>query len=202
MISHLFLDCSGVLSNDEEPVYQTNVRVAKIYGKEYSPRATWKDLASNTVGAMRAIGIDAPSEEIYAHFRRIYREVVESGVRPYIYPDVPGTLARLKEKGKKLVVISSHPQTELIEDLGELACYFDLISGEHDGYKRKAEAIRSFALEGRTAYVGDMSFDIKAGREAGVMTIGLITGYHTRSQLAAENPDLILEKFSDLLLLA
>ena len=40
-----------------------------------------------------------------------------------------------------------------------------------------------------TVFVGDMHFDVLAGLAAGVVTLAVATGYETRAQLEALNPD-------------
>ena len=47
-------------------------------------------------------------------------------------------------------------------------------------------------------YVGDSPIDIEAGRAAGVVTVGVLTGTSTREVLAAAEPDHILERAADL----
>ena len=46
-------------------------------------------------------------------------------------------------------------------------------------------------------YVGDSPIDIEAGRAAGVVTVGVLTGTSTREVVAAAEPDHILERAAD-----
>ncbi len=50
----------------------------------------------------------------------------------------------------------------------------------------------------RMVYVGDSHVDIRAGKAAGVKTIGVLTGMDDYDTLAAEQPDAILESVLDL----
>jgi len=47
-------------------------------------------------------------------------------------------------------------------------------------------------------YVGDSPIDIEAGRAAGVVTVGVLTGTSTRQGMADAEPDHILESAADL----
>jgi len=47
-------------------------------------------------------------------------------------------------------------------------------------------------------YVGDMRMDIRAGKAAGMRTVGVLTGFDTRAMLEAEEPDMILSSVADL----
>lgn len=48
-------------------------------------------------------------------------------------------------------------------------------------------------------YIGDAPFDMRAGRAAGVVTIGVTWGFFTRADLEAEGPDLIVDTPQELL---
>ncbi len=48
-------------------------------------------------------------------------------------------------------------------------------------------------------YVGDAPFDMRAGRAAGVVTIGVTWGFFSRADLEAEGPDLIVDTPEELL---
>jgi phosphoglycolate phosphatase-like HAD superfamily hydrolase len=50
--------------------------------------------------------------------------------------------------------------------------------------------------------VGDTDKDIDVGRNAGVLTCGVTYGTFSREQMAALNPDWIIDHISDLLRIA
>ena len=50
----------------------------------------------------------------------------------------------------------------------------------------------------RCIFIGDCHVDIQAGRKAGMMTIGVLTGLHDRETLEKENPTMILDSVADL----
>lgn len=47
-------------------------------------------------------------------------------------------------------------------------------------------------------YIGDSNTDIQAGLNAGMMTVGVLTGLHDRKTLECENPTMILDSVADL----
>ena len=47
-------------------------------------------------------------------------------------------------------------------------------------------------------YVGDMTHDIEAGKEAGVKTVALTWGYQSKEILEKHNPDYIIANISEL----
>jgi phosphoglycolate phosphatase len=50
----------------------------------------------------------------------------------------------------------------------------------------------------RTALVGDRSFDVDAGREMGITTLGVTWGYGSLDELRAHGPDHVADTFADL----
>jgi phosphoglycolate phosphatase-like HAD superfamily hydrolase len=52
---------------------------------------------------------------------------------------------------------------------------------------------------GNCVYVGDTATDIKAGKAAGMRTIGVLTGFDEYDTLEKEKPDAIMESVRNLL---
>src|SRR5512145_310382 len=48
-------------------------------------------------------------------------------------------------------------------------------------------------------YIGDTTGDIKEGKQAGVKTVGVTWGWHTKELMAASRPDYLFDKPEDLL---
>ncbi len=48
-------------------------------------------------------------------------------------------------------------------------------------------------------YIGDTTGDIKEGKQAGVKTVGVTWGWHTKTLIAAAGPDYLFDKPEDLL---
>jgi len=48
-------------------------------------------------------------------------------------------------------------------------------------------------------YIGDTTGDIKEGKEAGVKTVGVTWGWHSKALLAASRPDYLFDTPEDLL---
>ena len=136
-----------------------------------------------------------------------------------IFPGVPEALVRLKAAGYKLIVISNQAgigrgyfteaQYRLVEAEVERrvlpakfdAVYFCPDHPERASARRKPapgmvlEAQRDHNLNlARSYFVGDKAIDVECGRNAGVRTILVRTGYGANE--AHANPDWIAEDFS------
>ncbi|HEX7709221.1 MAG TPA: HAD-IA family hydrolase [Thermoanaerobaculia bacterium] len=120
---------------------------------------------------------------------------------------VVSTIHRLHENRIAMAVCTNKPtgfSTKIVEHLG-LAPFFVAVVGPDAAGAQKPDArhvlhtLASVACEPHEAlFVGDMPIDILAARNSGVDVAVIATGSATKEQLVAENPDYVLESFSDL----
>jgi HAD superfamily hydrolase (TIGR01662 family) len=83
---------------------------------------------------------------------------------------------------------------------------FEVIITSDDVEKRKPAADPLIACAqqldikpGNCVYVGDTATDIKAGKAAGMQTVGVLTGFDEYEALETENPDAIIKDVQNLL---
>lgn len=122
-----------------------------------------------------------------------------------LYQNVEEALNRLS--WADLAVVSNKPERysrPILEGL-EIADRFIAIFGEETTHAYKPDpAPLKVAMEfcgavpSETVMVGDSSIDIEAGRAAGVITCAVTGGYHSREQLLAAGPDLIIDNLLEL----
>jgi phosphoglycolate phosphatase len=121
-----------------------------------------------------------------------------------------GVLKSLHVAGSRIGVVTSsrmrHVEMKmqaLEESIGALL--FDAIVTADDVKTKKPspeplyECARRLGIApGKCVYVGDMRVDIKAGKSAGMTTVGVLTGFDDYDHLKKELPDLILESVASL----
>jgi len=202
-IKLLIFDWSGVISDDRRPVYEANMRILRDHNKPTMAFEEWLPRTTMTpIKFLASCGVNGNPDELFALYKKYYDEAVKSGIVPKIYPDVHNVLQNLKKMGKKLAVLSSHPADNLSKEAEDynLRSFLDLISGNSKNKVRGLLAICEQLGEKPefTLYVGDMIYDIRAAKEAGVHPIGICTGYHTRERLENEKPEFLLENLSEL----
>lgn len=103
-----------------------------------------------------------------------------------VYEGIPSLLKELKSQGAVLYLATSKPTiyaTQILEHFNLLA-YFDFIGGSELSGERveKADVIDYVLTENNLSrdsaiMVGDRCFDVVAGTEAGLATIGVLYGY-------------------------
>jgi phosphoglycolate phosphatase len=120
---------------------------------------------------------------------------------------VPGMVPIIKELYKKhvLLVISSNDSGNIQKALEKFRFngYFQKILGSDFMFSKKDKilyALKNYqASQEEIYYIGDTTGDIKEGRAAGVKTVGVTWGWHSKEKMAAAKPDYLLEKPEDLL---
>ncbi|MBI5554972.1 MAG: HAD family hydrolase [Elusimicrobia bacterium] len=125
-----------------------------------------------------------------------------------VKPMVRKTLSVLRRQGIKLAVASNRPTkfSHILLKHLDLEKYFDVIACADKKHELKPEpylllkVIRKLkADKDKVLYVGDMAYDIKAGRNAKVKPIAIIGGSCSRKELAALKPYKIISKLNALL---
>ncbi|MEK7570832.1 MAG: HAD family hydrolase [Patescibacteria group bacterium] len=195
-------DWSGTLSDDRPTVYESHVRMCQYYGIESQKTIEeWYRTATGIPRDYQKPGVTDSPEQIWNLYKKIFLEVLADGIHPTIFPDVKDTIQELKAQGKKLVVISSHPQKYLHQEakMYGIIEYFDEIRGSipfNKSTEIRAMYTRLGVHPDNTLYVGDMVSDILAAREANVRSIALTRGYHTQEKLQAYKPFFLWDDLS------
>jgi len=122
------------------------------------------------------------------------------------YPGVKDTLNKLEKSGIAMAVLSNKREDlsrRLLDELG-VGKYFSLIAGSNTVPEKKPSpeavkfVLRKFKCEPFQALVvGDSSFDIEAGRNAGVRVVAATWGFRPREVLG--DADRLIERFEELL---
>ncbi len=193
-IRAVLFDWSGTISDDRLPVYEANKKMCDYWSVPCESFEEWAHTASMTpIDGFRKKGVEASGDEIYALYRTYFQESLEAGIRPAIFPDAHETLLRLRNNGIPLGIVSSHPQVYLVQEARDYLIG-PLVEILHGDARNKVDSLKEVCLilgleRSTTMYVGDTIFDIRSAREAGLVTAGVSTGYHTHESLASEHPD-------------
>jgi phosphoglycolate phosphatase len=124
-----------------------------------------------------------------------------------LLPGVAGTLEELKGRGFRQSLATNKTTSEADRILTQLGVrgLLDLVVGFMDVPNPKpAPDMINLTLErlgverSRAVFVDDTTVGLTAGIEAGVRTIGITTGTHTRDQLYTVSPDTIIDSISQL----
>ncbi|UCD82579.1 MAG: HAD family hydrolase [Desulfobacterales bacterium] len=151
-------------------------------------------------------------EEVIKNARTIIDDIAPSMFRKQVKL-IPGTAEVLKDiaaAGMKLALATSTlrdymalklaPLREVgIETLLEVVITADDVQNKKPHAEPLVKCSRKLGLEpGQCAYVGDTRVDIRAGKAAGMHTVGVLTGFDGYEALKNEKPTVIIDSIADL----
>jgi phosphoglycolate phosphatase len=109
------------------------------------------------------------------------------------------------KKNHTLIVISSNDKPTIQEALRlyEFNGIFQDILGSDFMFSKKEKilhAVKKYQIMlNDTYYIGDTTGDIKEGKQAGIKTVGVTWGWHSKEKMAAAQPDYLFDTPQELL---
>ncbi len=198
MKKHWIFDWSGTLVDDLGLVISATNHVLNQYGEPEMDRETFRrEFCLPYEGFYRKYLPDADLKDVETHFRHGFGI---SNAEVTVLPFAREFLDRLKARGCKLYVLSSMCEVAFAQQAVELGLdhYFEKT---YAGVLDKREVIGGMLQEhgmrqGNTVFVGDMTHDIETAHHAGIMSVGVMTGYNHASALAVAEPSLLVKDLS------
>ena len=123
-----------------------------------------------------------------------------------LYPGAQEVLDYFRPRHQAVITNKPNPYSrQILTALGVANYFLEIVAGD-SMYPRKPDPTATLAImkcQGirpeDTLLVGDSPIDIETGRNAGVMTVGIIHGFSEREELASATPDTIVANFEELL---
>ncbi len=118
------------------------------------------------------------------------------------YPGILKLLETLKERGKKIAVLSNKPDDFARKMVHHFfpADLFDVILGQTPGIEKKpspegVDRIRATLGVNReeTVLIGDSNVDVFTAKNAGISSVGVTYGFRGREELAAAGADFLAD---------
>lgn len=192
MFRNLIFDWSGTLCDDLALTLEATNYVLSQYGKESLNREQFRDefqLPYPDYYAWKTPGAKLTDLEKY------YRHAFDNAVTQVtIIPHAQEFLDFCRKRGIRCFILTSMDPRAFDEQARYLGLkdYFEHI---HSGVRNKEEYIYNLLRQHQlnpadTAFIGDMQHDINAAHCAGIIGIGVLTGYNNAAQLSGSNPDL------------
>lgn len=204
-IQNYIFDFDGTLINSSVEVLSCLKRAcsafdATINELKFTPDVIGPPLA----GIIEAILVDNKNEKLIKNisdeFFRIY-DTSETDASP-MYANTYEWLISLKNSDKKIFMATNKPtvSTERLIKKYKLDMFEDIYTidkyGERNITKKEMieEIVEKYNLEkSETIMIGDAPSDIKAGKSAGVKTVGVLWGYGNHREFLVEASDFVLE---------
>lgn len=212
MLTHIFFDLDGTLTDPAQGITNSFIHALKYYGL---PIPSYEELCKLIGPPLpysfeTTFGFDHDKAmEAVAKYREYFS--TKGLFENKVYDGIPELLQSLKEKGRHLVVATSKPEEysiKIIEHFG-LDKYFDYVCGSlMDESRSKKEEVIAYALErcglsesdkARVLMIGDRFHDIEGAKKNGLKSCGVLFGYGSRSELEEAGADYIVKDINELL---
>ncbi|MBN1829375.1 MAG: HAD family hydrolase [Deltaproteobacteria bacterium] len=131
---------------------------------------------------------------------------VEAALRGRLFPGIEEMMAALFSRGIKIGIVTRNCEeaVRLIYPAVDQFCgvlvsreYTKRVKPHPDHLLVALDILETAAHE--SVMVGDHPMDIVAGKEAGACTVGVLTGFADHDMLAGANPDIILDRATEIL---
>ncbi len=160
--------------------------------------ARWIGTPIETIYAERCALAGEPLRRAVAAFQAFEAASVGDGVRAF--PGVPEMLDVLRAWQLGTITNKRRDTTLAALEAARLGGRFAVVLGGDSVARKKPapdpilQAARELGLEpAACAYVGDTEVDVRAGREAGAVTVGVTWGYGTRARLEEADVGYLVE---------
>lgn len=145
------------------------------------------------------------STELYQKVFSDYNSAYNANVsyKSRVFDGLKESLDKLRSEGVLLAVVSNKPHfaaKSVVEELyGE--DYFSFVTGHKEGMALKPDPtavldlISSFGVKREECiYFGDTSTDMKTGKNAGLLTVGVLWGFRDKKELIESGADIVTDE--------
>jgi phosphoglycolate phosphatase len=206
----VMLDFDGTTACTVHAIYHAAKRMLNEYGYEIEKDIVYKNFGLALPYSFYCFaGVEsfdeATSQQMIADYNRIYQAEAEQLIE--LFDGVTETLDTLKKAGVKIVIASNNVHPVLERQLANLGIrqYIDDIVAVEDVENVKPapdialEVLRRCNIKADEAIVvGDSTYDMDMGREAGCDLCGVSYGGHTPDMLREKGAKHIIDNFSEL----
>lgn len=204
--SIIIFDFDGVIADSGDKIYELLNNMAPDFGI-----ARIKDSEMEKVRAMgfRELikELNVPIYKLPVIVARLRKELAAEIPRLKPIKGISDVLKKLHQKGNRMGIITSNSEenTGLFLKNNKIN-FFEFINGGNSLFG-KDKKIRKIIkdknlLKDNVLYVGDETRDIEAARKAGVKIVSVCWGFNSEDVLRKHNPDWLLSKPEELLLLS
>jgi HAD superfamily hydrolase (TIGR01509 family) len=210
-IEGIVFDLDGTLTDSIEAYYEIFRQTCATFGIQVNRKDVLEPMALGSLIWDRAIPHDLPDrqkkiEQCIQAIPQVFRDVIQH-VRPF--PGIEELLLSLRQSGLELGILTSSFKAALLPlQKNGMIPHFSAVITREDGFTIKPAPDGILAClklmnvdPARALAVGDSPMDIRAGKKAGILTVGVLSGIGTREQLEAEAPTSIIDSVGGMIAL-
>lgn len=193
-------DYDGTIVDTLDVAYKAYNTIASGYNLSSmkSKRDFVKLYENNFYSSLLNLGIN--EEDIQKFNRKLRDMFLKCGYSSKLFPGMKRAVNKLAEKNM-VVVITSNITSTIQKSVKKAGLNIhEILGGDKEPSKvKKILFVKERHPNAEIYYIGDTKGDILEGREAGVKTIGVTWGYHSKKILKRAKPDFIVDKSEELL---
>lgn len=208
-VSGIVFDLDGTLVDSVDTIWRASDHVLRANDYRGLERKFVIELMGKTIYDLFLKAEPGLSQEqqlkLFEDYKKEYMKFIG---HTRLLPSVRETLKIIRAMGIKTAIVTtkSRENAEKILSYFNLRGYFDVVIGFEDVNEHKPsrepvlKAVNAIGLTpSEVIVVGDTDVDIRAGREAGAVTVAVKTGVTPIEKIIAEMPDYLIEDISGLL---
>ena len=203
MLKAVLLDFDGTIVDTTELIHQSMLRATdEVLGRRLDRETLMANVGKPLPRQMELLDPEKAEdllESYLLHNDKLHETLIKE------FPNVQTSLARLRDAGLRLAVVTSkrrHSVEMALNSFPGLREVVDAFVTMEDTTEHKplpAPLLKGLQLLGdvppeKAAYVGDAPFDVTAARAAGVMSVAVSWGAFTEEALLAAEPDYLFEE--------
>jgi HAD superfamily hydrolase (TIGR01509 family) len=206
-VKGIMLDLDGTLL-DTRPAYLEAAKVAfQATGQTLPPQATALEIPKRMEQRQSLTDIIHVNTKLFLDvYLRTFYKISASKTKPL--PNTALILEALSQRAKLAIITMRYASGAVVlEELRQFSLehYFAQVVTARDTPKPKPspdallKAVAAMGLElADCIMVGDSVIDVQAGKAAGTKTVAVLSGLYSRAELAAANPDYIINDLTEL----
>jgi len=207
-IKHICFDLDGTLVQSEKTIIKATLKtLEKLNINSDFDEEKFNDMIGmHFTDMFDELNIDVPDfDEFINIYKKLYFDYIDES---NLYNGIEDTLSFLKNgKNLKISLLTTKGQDQAEKIITHFGFdkYFDFVMGRRDGIAHKPSAepllfiCNELEVDAKdTMIVGDTELDILCGKNAGAITCGVTYGYRTKESLKENNPDYLVNDFSEI----
>ena len=205
----VIFDVDGTLVDSQHFIVEAQTRAFAAHGLPAPSRAEMLSIVGlSLVQAFEQLVPDGPAASLAQAYRDAWSVMrLDPDYADEMYPGAVEAVNALAQRDDLLLGIATGKSLRgvhhLFDERGWHGRFATVQTSDgHPSKPHPAMVLKALAETGMSPadalMIGDTSYDMAMGRAAGVRTLGVTWGYHTRDQLMASGAERLVESYEDL----
>ncbi len=206
----VIFDVDGTLVDSQHFIVEAQTRAFAAHGLPAPSRAEMLSIVGlSLVQAFEQLVPDGPAASLAQAYRDAWSVMrLDPDYADEMYPGAVEAVNALAQRDDLLLGIATGKSLRgvhhLFDERGWHGRFATVQTSDgHPSKPHPAMVLKALAETGMSPadalMIGDTSYDMAMGRAAGVRTLGVTWGYHTRDQLMASGAERLVESYEDLM---